>query len=341
MIKEKLKKEILALIKSAPPKVLGRAVYDLPENSKIREVLDETVLKNYVEKTDFSNLDLKNRRLMKINKAEFGYVLANVCFFENMVKNIVYCLALGFIPAVEFINESGGALWTDFFKNPYEDKIIKENISPAPPRLRKFEYCPYKSAPCYFPAFPAEDDVKTIGKLYKAFFVPNDKTRKYFDDEYGSLLKGRRVLGVLTRGTDYVKVRPKGHPVQPGADDVIKLCEEKISELHFDYVYLATEEESVLERFNENFPGMVIVNKRRYFDEYYKLNEENPGTLISAVNFERENDEYYKSLEYFSSINLLSKCDGLIAGCCGGSRAALYLNFGNYEYSHLFNLGLY
>lgn len=59
------------------------------------------------------------------------------------------------------------------------------------------------------------------------------------------------------------------------------------------------------------------------------------------MHFERENDSYYKSLEYFSSVLLLSKCQGLIAGNCGGSRAAMYMNDGKYEFSYLFDLGLY
>ncbi|MDR0507244.1 MAG: hypothetical protein LBH32_10600 [Dysgonamonadaceae bacterium] len=49
----------------------------------------------------------------------------------------------------------------------------------------------------------------------------------------------------------------------------------------------------------------------------------------------------FAGISYLSSICLLSRCNALIAGNCGGSAAALYINNFKYEYWHLFNLGLY
>jgi hypothetical protein len=54
-----------------------------------------------------------------------------------------------------------------------------------------------------------------------------------------------------------------------------------------------------------------------------------------------ENEIYNRGIEYLSSIYLLSRCDALIGGNCGGSISALLMNGGKYEFTEIFNLGLY
>ena len=66
-------------------------------------------------------------------------------------------------------------------------------------------------------------------------------------------------------------------------------------------------------------------NKRTYYDRIMK---EQSLVSIANVRFDRENDEHYKGLEYLSSLVILSRCQGLVAGNCGGTRMALFLNEG-------------
>ena len=54
-----------------------------------------------------------------------------------------------------------------------------------------------------------------------------------------------------------------------------------------------------------------------------------------------KNESYIKGLEYLSSMVILSRCKGLIGGNCGGSKLALMLSNLDYEYWHLWDLGLY
>ena len=105
---------------------------------------------------------------------------------------------------------------------------------------------------------------------------------------------------------------------------------------------MATEEEKIYQMFEEAFPGQIIINKRQYYDEFYEIkNKFGDEARISWVHNDRENDNYYKSLEYLSSVFLLSKCNALIGGSCGGTQAAIYMNGNQYEYKYLFDLGLY
>lgn len=301
------------------------------KNWRHAEVVEEIRLRKYL-KTAWEEGDFINNPVCKIVDLEWDYTLFNACFFENVIKNMLYCLSNGYKPIVSFVNSKDNVnLWEELFAQPYD--VSDENIVG--------EICDVKTAPIYMPAFPNSEDVKIFGKLYEAFWKPNQKTALYFENEYNALIAGKRVLGVLSRGTDYVATQPKGHPIQPSVEQLIEKTREQMNLLHCDAIYLATEEYAVVQKFKDAFPGKIITNKRKYFDEYYSIHNNCSSALISAVDTGRENDNYWKSIEYLSSINLLSKCCGLVAGCCGGSRAALYLNNGKYEYSYLFQLGMY
>lgn len=83
----------------------------------------------------------------------------------------------------------------------------------------------------------------------------------------------------------------------------------------------------------------ILENKRRYYDDIY--DKDSSISYIKDVHFERENDNYWSGLEYLSSIILLSRCDALVGGNCGGTLGAIFFNDEKYEFTHVFDLGLY
>ena len=300
-------------------------------NPERRKIIQMIRLERFVASTDFSSLDVENMPVCVIDKSKWDYPLFQMDFFNKMIASIIYCLADGYVPQVRFMNSKGELLWEKLLKQPYEGQVCN-----LPSRK-----CTEIRPALYLPNFPTVEDVSLYGKLYKTFFVPTPDTLAYFNQEE-EILMGKRVVGVLCRGTDYTANRPKWHPIQPDVDDVISDVKAKMKEYYCDYIYLATDEEQIKARFEKTFPNLVLTNKRHYYDEFYDLKKSGgDDTRISWVSFDRENDNFYKSLEYLSSINLLSKCNLLIAGSCGGSRAALYMNDNQYEYVNLYNLGVY
>ena len=143
---------------------------------------------------------------------------------------------------------------------------------------------------------------------------------------------------MICRGTDYVKLKPQGHPVQPSVEQVIERTKVFLDQYHLNYIYLATEELAIYEKFEKAFPGLVLVNQRQWYDGIF--NAQNMS-YIYQVQFDRENDIYLKGLEYLSSLQLLSRCNVLLGGNCGGACAALYMNNMKYEHVELFDLGMY
>lgn len=315
-----------------PNRVMSR-VENYVKNKDQRALLEGLRLEKFINNTDFDSLDTSKYPVCYIRKATWDYPLFHMYFIVNMLDNIIYCLSKGYKPIVQFKNSENTNLWEQFLEQPCGLQYNNE--------LASLE-CDELDANLHWPLYPTRNEISIYAKLYHSFVKPNKQTQKYFDNEYETIIKGKRVLGVLCRGTDYTANKPKGHPVQPPVDDVIALVKLKMVELDCQWIYLATEERAILEQFEKSFPQQILVNKRNYFDEFYEIKKrEGENARISWVHFGREKDSYYKSLEYFSSVNLLSKCTALIAGNCGGSRTALYLNNNKYEYWHLFDLGVY
>lgn len=177
-------------------------------------------------------------------------------------------------------------------------------------------------------------------KMYKKYVKLNKNMQEYFEAEYNELIKGRKVLGVLYRGTDYTKLKPSGHPIQPSLEQILQECKRRIKVKGYKYIYITTDEKRAVEFLQRELPECnILENRRNYFDDFY--NNEEMKKDIAACRHNRENDKLLTAKEYISSVFLLSKCDELIAGNCGGSRAAIYLNNGKYKRVKLYKLGLY
>ena len=146
---------------------------------------------------------------------------------------------------------------------------------------------------------------------------------------------GRKILGVLVRGTDYVAMKPKNHPIPPTAEQAIAKAKEVMSEKGFDSVYLATEDKNILAKFQAAFKEKLLLPNADYLDYDY-----NDPKYIAYVSSDRENDKYLRGLEYLVSMLFLSKCPGLLACVCGGAVVPVLFSEG-FEYLHIFHLGVY
>lgn len=88
--------------------------------------------------------------------------------------------------------------------------------------------------------------------IYKKYIKFDPKVKKLMDSEFNRIiLNGERVLGVLCRGTDYLKLHPKNHPVQPDPELVIKKTAEVFKEGKYDKIFLATEDRTIYEAFKK------------------------------------------------------------------------------------------
>ena len=255
----------------------------------------------------------------------YHFSFYSVFFHVSAISHILYELANQRLP---YMNDRF-QVWADFFNQPFA------SLNQKPENTSTKKECLYR--PWFIPYCKTVTAVWT--KLFRDFVCFNEKTSAYIQTECDQLLTpDRKVLGVLCRGTDYVTTKPKKHPKQPDPQEIIAVCKKWVKKHHYNAIYLATDEERLLKMFQEAFPGMIMENKRTYYDRIMK---EQSLVSIANVRFDRENDEHYKGLEYLSSLVILSRCQGLVAGNCGGTRMALFLNEGRYENCKVFDKGLY
>lgn len=161
-----------------------------------------------------------------------------------------------------------------------------------------------------------------------------DKIMKEVEERKKEIFGDSRVLGVLARGTDYVKSKPRKHPIQPETSQIIAKSKELMEEYQCDRIYLATEDLQIFHEFATAFGDkLVSMEVKRYQAE----KDENINDLMR---FDQEKNVYLKGKEYLESILLLSKCNCLVAGNAGGTQGALLFSKG-YEHRYVFDLGEY
>ena len=281
--------------------------------------------------------DARGGAITAIREGLYEYEYFNVCFLNNVIS--LCALAAGRRErAYVAIRTSGGEnLWEEFFEQPFafsEEEMAR--IGEAPGMAEKVG-----------PAFPQWQDAidprtrRLYSGMYRRMIRYRPEVQAYLDEELAAVraeAQGGKMLGVLCRGTDYTATRPKGHPRQPEAEAILARAEEAYRNGKYAGIYLATEDSRYDTAFRERFGDKIHVNRREYYDRAYR---EGGIRMIRDVHFDRERDDYRKGIEYLSSLYILSRCEGLIAGNCGGSQAAAFLNGGKYEECYFFDLGVY
>jgi len=319
------------------------------EQIKRNRVLKRVLGANEVETTVYRKFGLRlaenfdavtkkiaaNRKAMIIKHGEWSNKYFNVACLTNTLSLILYSLSNGYIPVIEINKgEDNFFQWNWFFRQPYEI-ICPEGIELFSTIECDVDRIPYTGGwETYLDRNNVDYEIWHF--LFKTFVSLNDNTAAYVAKEERTLrIDYEKTLGVLVRGTDYVSLKPCGHPVQPELDKIIAAVEDRISKKDVK-VYLATEEERIWKAFQDRLgENRILVNSRTYYDSLYK-----DGMLIGEVHFDRDKDNYWKSIEYLSSLIILSRCHSLIAGNCGGTKFAMLLS-DSYIHPFVFKNGYY
>lgn len=174
-----------------------------------------------------------------------------------------------------------------------------------------------------------------LAKQYKNWVKPVKILVDYLEKE-NKRMEGRgNILGVIARGTDYVYLKPEKHFIPCNTDEFIKYVKGYMKESGYQTIYLATEDEEILERFRESFSEDEL-----FFSEQKRFG--NTGQVLMDVRVERERDGFLRGMEYCLVMLVISGCDSLIANCfCGGTEGAILLSGGGYKEIKVIDSGVY
>lgn len=175
------------------------------------------------------------------------------------------------------------------------------------------------------------EDLEKWSALFHKYFIFNSSTRCFFQKLYQEVFpKQGRCLGVLCRGTDYIQMRPCGHPIQPSAAQMIQKCQQELKWQNYDYLVLATEDQGIAEEFRRTFGNKCVLTKNEYSP--YK-----GGAYIDNIVGRAQN-----SLQYLGQLYLLSRCQGLISGITSAAPFILFMAEDKpFEYIYFWDLGIY
>lgn len=277
----------------------------------------------------------QSKGLALIEDSEWHYPFFNCDMLRTVLSQAIEVLYHGYTPYIALNNrQEGETNWDTFFRQPFDCQInnewggVKRIYNYSDMRL---DYGYYISTPYSFHHY------RRWCRIFHTLVKLNQPTQNYVDEEYQRLFNPKeRVLGVLCRGTDYIGY--KGLPIQPKVDTVIKDVQDWMQKYDYQRIYLATECQSIFDKFDKAFPDLVITNQRTYYDT---IMCENKLPLIGDVSFNRANDNYLKGIQYLSSLVLLSRCNALLSGNCGGALFTLFYNNMKYEHIRIYKLGTY
>lgn len=266
---------------------------------------------------------------------------------NKVLMHLWYSDDNGYIPVVDwqnYVNQYSDLdnpnrpnVWELFFEQPcgYDLTSISNSKNVI---LNKEDTCPN---PYYLMGNFYEDEarIQKFQSLFKQYIRFNDKTYKYLSDKWNAISDygNRRIVGVLCRGTDYVRNKPKNHPVQPNPEQVVSDVYKCMNQFRCDYVFIATEDIDIFNMFLKEFKEKLL-----YIDQNRFRLGDNDEWLSDAI-LRDTNDpssSYQRGVDYLMATFILSKCTCYIGGRTGGSKGVLILSEG-FEYKNIYNLGLY
>ncbi len=152
----------------------------------------------------------------------------------------------------------------------------------------------------------SEEYIDAMARMVKKYICYNRQTKEYLEQEYRNLLGEGKVLGVHFRGTDFRKGY-NNHPIPVQIEQEIEKVQELLNESGYDKIFLATDEQEAVERFQAVFGDKVCI----YEDTY-----RNEGTdeSIAFSEDKRNKHRYYLAREVVRDQYTLTHCNGLVCG---------------------------
>ena len=185
------------------------------------------------------------------------------------------------------------------------------------------------------PSTPRKEHTINDAALYQA--MKKIPVKKYIRDIANNKIKTDNIkdmIGVLIRGTDYIKLKPNGHSIPPTPQQTAEKLDEFLEKYGKSKVFLATEDADIYNYFVQRYGDMI----------YTSDNHENLLLNYSGDYIENEiasMDKYKFGLDYIVKMICLSECKCLISSRTAGSDFARLLNHGRYLEDYLFDLGRY
>lgn len=265
--------------------------------------------------------------------------------FMNVIRNLLYADRKGYVCVVDFKNyhtqyddniNGETNSWNFYFTQPskytLEEVYLSKNVI-----LSGLEIQWYRPT-----LLEKGDKVESLKELHDFIF-----TKLYFRDKVLDAVKSEEeklhmdystTVGVYLRGTDYIDLKPSGHPVQPTVEQAMLVIDEYTRKYNVDSIFLVTEDVRIYNAVKNKYGEVCKTVSNDSFIQHYS--GKNFLSHDKSVN-ELDESPYFRGLNYLVKLIILSKCEYFVGGDTMGSRAACIFSGDNYKELYMFNLGLY
>ena len=312
------------------PRVVTRQFYIIYNYFKFPEYREK--------KKCFGNLN--SDKVFYIIRPRPGKIEGLMALFLDVIKQLDYAEKRNFIPVVDFENyetqyyEKGKNAWEIFFNQVSEyslDEVYhsKNVILSGLNALEK--------APDFLSQKYDNSSLLYARKIVKKYIKVKPEIQVIVDNETNRL-QIDNCLGLYLRGTDYTKLKPAGHPVQPTTIQAIKIVDEYLVKNPHKNIFLVTEDADICLEIKKKYGEKV----RTINDDIYISNYDGKNFLSmddSSIN-QLGLSSFQRGITYLSKILLLSKCKDIIGGNTSGSWAACVLSK-SIDFLYIFDLGCY
>lgn len=226
----------------------------------------------------------------------------------------------GFVPVVDFgssepanhlegVEESNG--WTDYFL-PVSDVSSGDALSSS-------DVFHFRERPKEFPVNEYSQNDKYVDAFHSAIRL-NPELTSYVDTWLRYLATAGRCLGVHARGTD-MRVA-KSHQAPPEHHQLRKIVDEALGRVHFDSIFVATEDARSLDFLRKRYGKTVVTTDSFRTGKKKKLVHESPGILQW---------KYLLGMQVVRDAWLLAACAGLVSGSSNVSEHAQVIKRNGFE----------
>lgn len=244
----------------------------------------------------------------------------------------------GYVPVMnlsvypnQYLNAAGENMWEYFFE-PISDVTVEEAY--------KSKYVITASENdiswCDFHINPLQRKYMNIlenAAKFRETVRINRETENYIESKMPAVLReGKRVLGVVARGTDFrnaaaVKTNKIWRQNVIEIKSFIQLCSSYKKEHHYDYIFVATEDQVFFELFQKQFgKEMLSVSQTRVTYDYDNQEFKPVSELLIYE------DKRMLGNDYLTVIRSLTACSALIYNVeCGAVRMACLWKEDAYE----------
>ena len=261
---------------------------------------------------------------------------------KSVFCHICYAYQKGFIPVVDMQNfksqlsdnnDTNTNAWELYFQQPGGYNL--QDISKSK-NIIKSSSLPFPEGVEIGFNTPMNDDFHNeFASLYEKYVVPTPEVDTYAKKKLEEVIGNKKnILGILCRGTDYTDSKPSGHPIQPTAVQAVEKAKEVMVQNGYKYIFLATEDQRILNVFKDAFGDNLLFSGQKLYGGM------NGKKFLSEFKVSDYSEKWRNTVDYFSTIYILSNCDGLLTGLTCGSICA-YLMSKGYSYTYFWNLGRY